>query len=274
MNQSLRFARFFLIASLTIPVGLVAPGAFAQEEGTETPGNNVIVQKMVIAAAGEDGAIGSVQVFSTSSGDGLGKGGVFFSEAMVSPDIFSLANNAGVQKEIELVEEQLEQIRQINDEFSSKMSGKVRELTSGGMNPVRGRELSELIKEMNEQKQSRMESVLLPHQVDRLRQISLQVQMNQSGDAATLASDQLVEALGIDDEQKKRLEERAEEIRAELERKITALRDKAREELLGELTRGQREKLDEMTGARFDVPRPEFGRRFSKTPRDREAADK
>lgn len=262
-----KFTGSWIAFSLLLPALL----ANAQEEGSDAP-RDVIEQKMVIAASGDDGEIGSVQVFSSSGGPG---GGFFFSDsAMMSSDVFALADNPGIQHEIELDKDQLKQLRDINKEFSERISEQVRELTSGqNMNPERGRELSTLIQEMNEEKKQRMETVLLPHQFERLRQIALQVQMKQEGEAATLASEKVAEALGIDDEQKKRLEARAAEIRKELEEKIARLREEARDELLGELSGDQRKKLTEMTGRKFDVPTVDFRERVRKMREERQKKD-
>jgi hypothetical protein len=250
-----------------LPAAL-ATSLMAQEEVVENP--PVVAQSMILSATSSDGdAMPQIQVLSTMDGGGAA---MFVADGMVaSPDIFSLAGNPGVQKEIELVDEQLQQIRTINEEFSKKISEQVKELTSGGMNPEKGKDLSKLIQELNEQKKAKMEGVLLPHQFDRLRQISLQMQMKNSGEAATLASEQVAEALGLTDEQKERLEKRSEDLKKELEEKIAKLKDKAREDLLSELTRDQRKKLDEMTGNKFDLQTPDFGSRIRQMRRARDA---
>lgn len=243
--------------------------ALGQEEILEPVPAPVVGSRMIVAAQNSEGGMPEVQVFSTIDG---GETAMFMSDGMMmGQDIFSLANNLGVQKEIELVDDQMQQIRQINEDFSKKISEQVKELTSGGMNPEKGKDLSKLIKELNEQKKSAMESVLLPHQFDRLRQISLQQQMKYQGEASTLADEKIAEALGLTDEQKERLKTRAEEIKKEMEEKISRLKEKAKEDLLGELTRDQRKKLEEMTGAAFEMQTPNFRDRVRQMRRPRDA---
>jgi hypothetical protein len=165
----------------------------------------------------------------------------------------------------------MQQIRQINEDFSKQISEQVKELTSGGMNPDKGKDLANLIKELNEQKKAQMEGVLLPHQFERLRQISLQQQLKNNGEASTLADEKIAEELGLTDEQKERLKTRSEELKKELEEKIAKLKEKAREDLLGELTRDQRKKLDEMTGNKFEMETPNFRDRVRQMRRPRDA---
>lgn len=254
--MNIQFAFRMLPALALVPLPL-AP-LLAQQESAEPVIESRIESSMVIASADESGEMAEVQVFS-SSGDGMPM--VFGGGMLPPPDVFSLANNSSVQREIELVDEQLEQIREINRDFSARISGQIGELTRGGMSPEKGRDLSALIQDLNEQKKAKMESVLLPHQFDRLRQIALQTQMKRSGDAATLSSDQLVEALGISAEQQEQIQNKAEQLKQDMEKRIAEMKQQAREELLGELTREQRAKLKEMMGNDFDLKTPDFRER-------------
>lgn len=264
--MKLRFCQRALAAAGLFALSIPAV-TFAQDETVEP--EPVVESRMIVAAQDSEGGMPEIQVFSTDAG---GNVGMFMTEGMMVPqDVFSLANNTGVQKEIELVDDQLQQIRKINKEFSEKMSEQVKELTSGGMNPEKGAGLSKLIHELNEQKNSKMEGILLPHQFDRLRQISLQVEMKNNGEASTLAGEKIAEELGLTDEQKERLKTRSEEIKKELEEKIARLKEQAQEELLGELTREQRKKLDEMTGTKFEMQTPNLRDRVRQMRRPRES---
>ncbi len=247
------------LLSVTL-MGLLAGGSFAaaQDQDQSQP-RELSEQRMIIAASDEGDGVAEIQVFSSSGSEGIFVGDGMFP----APDVFSLANNQSVQQEIELVDEQLQQIRKINQEFSEKISEHVR-LGDGNMNPDRGRELSLLIKELNEQKKAKMEGVLLPHQFDRLRQIALQTQLQRSGEAATLGSQQVASALGITDEQKQRIEQRASELKKDMDEKIARMKEQARETLLNELTREQREKLKAMMGESFQLKTPDFRDRINR----------
>ncbi len=92
----------------------------------------------------------------------------------------------------------------------------------------------------------------LVHQLDRLKQISFQRNEKNQGISSVLLSKAIAEQLGIDDEQKDRLKKRAEELKKQFDDKVAALKADMRKELLQELTPEQREKIDEMTGDKYE----------------------
>ncbi len=242
-------------------------------------GSEQVTQSQMVIRAEDDGS-GTPQVFAFSTtGDGAGMGEMVFmgdSSMIGTPDIFSLANNASVQGEIELVDEQMQQIRDINAEFGKKIQEQISEMRLGNMNPDRGRDLSDLIQRLNAEKQQRMQQVLLPHQFDRLRQIALQTRMKRTGEATTLSSGEVAEALGISAEQQEKIKARAEELKKEMEEKIARIKQEAREELLDELTGEQRRKLEEMMGDSFELKTPSMQdriRRIRQRRGDQEAKD-
>ena len=65
--------------------------------------------------------------------------------------------------------------------------------------------------------------------------------------------------LKITDDQKEALRKKAEEVQAELNKKLTKLRDEARAEVLSVLTAQQRAQLDKMMGPKFEFSPPNFG---------------
>jgi Spy/CpxP family protein refolding chaperone len=96
--------------------------------------------------------------------------------------------------------------------------------------------------------------------MDRLRQIETQQQIQQGG-ARSLMGGPLADKLGLTDEQKAQLREKAREVEASLQEKINAARAEAREEMLTVLTSEQRATLDEMTGTPFNLSeQPQWGR--------------
>jgi Spy/CpxP family protein refolding chaperone len=88
--------------------------------------------------------------------------------------------------------------------------------------------------------------------LDRLKQIDLQVRMQQRGEGG-LSSRTVAEALDLSDEQREKLEQRAEEVRKELQEKVRQAQTEAREKMLDVLTPEQRAKLDEMLGESFQM---------------------
>jgi hypothetical protein len=250
---------------------LIAPALVGQEPPPESPptGGDIVE----IAPPQQ-----AVIITGSSSSDGSGPRFTMFSTAptgvlapSIDPDISSLVNWPDVQQELALVDEQQQKLSEMQQRFAKRMQERLTEiheggdLLEGGMNPRRGEEIREMFEKFRAEQREELEQILLPHQLQRLEQISLQMDMKGRGDAEALAGDRLADALGLTDEQKQRLSERAKEINAELEKDIAKLREEAREELFGELTPSQREKLKSMLGDRFEMRSSPFP--FSATTR-------
>ena len=111
---------------------------------------------------------------------------------------------------------------------------------------------NDIVKQISKERKAAFGAVLLPHQSKRLNQISTQIEMKNRGDATALVGSRLAEELGIDDKQKKKIQKRSAEIKAELADKIAKLKEDARKELLRELKPDQRKKLNELVGEKFE----------------------
>ena len=112
-------------------------------------------------------------------------------------DSFSMLNNPSVRKELELVDEQMDRIREVNKEFGEKIRESLGDLSQGGFDPDRASQLKDVIAQIQQQKQDEINKLLLPHQQDRLKQVALQMQMKSRGTANALSSDKIAEALGL-----------------------------------------------------------------------------
>ena len=173
-----------------------------------------------------------------------------------SPD--HLINHAGVRKELELVDEQIDQLRAIQDEAKQNMRQYMEDMKQGGrLDPERIAAMREAMQQFRDKKQQRIREILLPHQLERLNQISVQTRIRNQGESKALMSKRIADELGIDDEQKERLKRRSEEIKAHLQEKIARLKEEARQELLQELTPEQRTRFEAMKGESFQ---PEVAR--------------
>lgn len=233
---------------------ILATSGFAQQEEEATPQSGVVQGRMIIAS--DDGTMETPKIEVMSLG--LGGGADFFVgdvAGMPAPDVFSLAQNRGVQKEIELVDEQLEQLKKINEEFSKRIQEQMKTIqdNKGNFDIGNAKRLAELMKELGDEKNSKMEEVFLPHQLERLKQISIQTQMKRSGEQALFSNREVIDALDLSKEQQDELAKKAKELKKEMEEKIKEWKEKAREELFDELTREQREKLKTMLGNDFDL---------------------
>lgn len=270
--------RVFFVAITALAIVWAAPQLTAQEQSGEAI-EGAASGAIVIEATAEDdgsGVISNMQIMAVDASD-MG-GGAFFmtGDTMGGPmpfgggDSFAMLSNPSVQKDLELVEDQIQQIRDVNADFSARIQDQIGGLRgeNGGFDLARAKELGELVKKLKEQQKAEIDNLLLPHQQDRLQQVALQMQMQSMGAARALSS-KLAEELGITDEQKDRLKKRQKELQEEMEKKIAKMREDVKQELLQELTSQQREKLKELTGAEFEMKSEDFQRRRSLSPRMR-----
>ena len=172
----------------------------------------------------------------------------------------TLLGNAKIQEELELVDDQIEEIKEIESEVTNSMRDLFvsrREEMSNASNEERKEMWSEMQKEMREQYtkvKPKIESVLLPNQVQRLAEIKMQATLRRSGGLTSERGGQtLKEQLGISDEQMEAMKEKASKARETLTAKIAKLRKEAEAEVLSVLDSEQRTKYDEMMGEAFDV---------------------
>lgn len=199
---------------------------------------------------------------SAQDSRGVGRGG--------ASSWLGLLRMNSIQKEIELVPDQDQQIKQLQKDMWREMQEQMKDVR--GLEPDERREQFALLRERMEERQveyqQKIESVLLPMQVKRLRELQVQSQARRSGDGAVgvLKNAEILKELGIDSEQKQKLEEKAKEVREKLEEKIKEMRAKAEEEILSVLTKEQRTQLRGMIGETFDFNSTRDGgsRRFER----------
>ena len=232
----------------------------AQDEGTaegsmqiemavddSTGAGPIVISSSSMMFAGEDGD-SNVRIFAGSevAGDWMPGG----STGAIDP--LSLLDNKDVRAELELVGEQLDKFRDAQKEMREQIAEKAKSLTSGKLDPSQLTDIAKEIAELRTGSQAKLQSMLLPHQLERLKQVALQIQMKKRGAANTLLSEKIAEELGIDDAQKKRIEERQKELKEELAQRMEDLKKEIRGKLLNELTAGQQAKLKELSGDDFD----------------------
>ncbi len=162
-----------------------------------------------------------------------------------------------MQKELEIVPEQLEQLQAIQKKSQLQLSDGYKKLQEV---PAEERQAKymELYREMGEATEKEVRDVLLPMQIKRLRQIALQTKLQQMqwGTTSALMADELVAELEITDQQKARFAEAEKEMRAEIQKKTQEfykqLQEESRAKLLDVLTPEQRRKLDGLTGPKYE----------------------
>jgi len=159
-----------------------------------------------------------------------------------------------VQQEIQLVDEQRDKVMKVAEESREEMRGMFEEMRDLSDEERRERfgEIRTKMEEMNANVETQLKKALLPHQLQRLKQIDLQVRMQQRGEGG-LSSRTVAEALELSDEQREKLEKKAEEVRQELQEKIRQAQAEAREKMLEVLTPEQKAKLEELMGDAFQL---------------------
>jgi hypothetical protein len=254
----------FQFLASTLAICCMAGLTMGQDEDVQETSESV-----EMTVIGGDGLGGAPMIFTTSetfeggeSTTGMrimsgGPGGFSMMTGMgdmvmPAPDPFSMLGNPSVQKDLELVGDQLKEVQDMQAAFAQEMKDQIGDLSKGGISKDRFKDLPALMAKLKAQQREKMESMLLPHQIDRLRQVALQTHMKRAGTAGALASEQVAEALGISEEQIEKMKTRSKEINAKLAKDMEELKEKAKEELLGELTADQRKKLKEMTGDKYE----------------------
>lgn len=192
-------------------------------------------------------------------------------------NILTLLADENVRRELELVDDQISELDEIQDSANqatrdvfSEMQDLPREDRREAFGNIREK-IAERLTEFEEE----IEDVLLPHQMTRLRQLKYRTPNNRRGGQnnsfGALGNEELLDELGLSDDQKEELEEAMEEAREELAEKQKKWAQDAEEEVLKVLTKKQRDKYRELVGEPFEFedPRDAWNRRQ----RDREGND-
>ena len=170
--------------------------------------------------------------------------------AEYSSDIIELIGNPSVQKDLELVDDQVKKIWAMHSAWGEEAQTSMSDLRSG---KITGDEYTKNLIANKLARKVLVDTVLLPHQAKRLQQISVQSQMERSGTAKAISGDQLAKRLNLTEEQQLQLKTRSDEIEKKLAEEIAKLKREAKEDLLSVLTVKQRATLSELTGDAFST---------------------
>jgi Spy/CpxP family protein refolding chaperone len=172
-----------------------------------------------------------------------------------------------VQQELQLVDEQKDKVRTLTEDLRNKAGSQLRDVftqmrdLSDEERRAKFGEIRAKIEEINADAEKQLAKELLPHQLERLKQIDLQTKIRYRG-ADALTSGDIAKTLNLTDEQRDKLEKRAAEVQQELQTQIRQLQADARKKMLDVLTPDQRAQLDKLMGQQFDLPEQNFGDRF------------
>ena len=240
-----------------------------QTEMTVVAGDGFAAPMIFSTTESIDGGAMKSGVRIMSGGPGMGMG--FIGDAMggdfemPAPDPYTLLGNPSVQKDLELVGDQLKKVQELQARFGKQMRDEIGDLSKGGLGPDRFKGIGEIMAKLREEQKRQMEKLLLPHQAERLRQVALQTHMQQTGTSNALASSEVAEALNITDKQKEELKTRAKEMNEQLAKDIAKLRQDAKDNLIKEvLTAEQQSELKKMIGAKYEPQNKDWEEHFNK----------
>lgn len=157
---------------------------------------------------------------------------------------YSALGQESVQKQIELVPEQKEKLREISRKYLEEIQGAGRLDWSkwGEMSQEKRKakteEMRQRYSDATASAKKAIEEVLLPHQIDKLKQIEFRTRAS-----SMLYAPNVIEQIGLTEEQKNRLKQ----LREEQQKKMAALMEETMEKTLELLNAEQRQKLEEMS---------------------------
>lgn len=152
-----------------------------------------------------------------------------------------------VRRDLEMVDDQYKELQTASQAIQKRAGEQLRSLDFSDRE-----NLMEQIRKMRSSAEEELNSLLLPHQVKRLRQIRFQSQVRRKTLVGILTSDPVMSDLDISDTQADELKDAEKEIREEMEKEIKKLREKAKNKLLARLKPKQKKEVEEMIGDSYD----------------------
>lgn len=219
----------FLLTSFCIGC-FVAPQVLAQEGDVESPPEITTHQ----FSLGDETIGGSLQ-----------PGG--------PKNLIALLENKRICDQLELVDEQMERFRAVKEAYSLQVNVLGQSMAIGpGTSAEEKLAYMRKMSQLKKDARAEIRSMLLPHQIERLKEITLQIYVKRNGAANTILSEVMVEELEISSSQKKRIESLRKELKEELEEQVAKLKETYENKLLDELTDKQKTRLEELSGDSFE----------------------
>ncbi|MFT5523002.1 MAG: hypothetical protein ACI9HK_000946 [Pirellulaceae bacterium] len=214
---------------------------------------------------------GGVAQIANLNGGFYGSGGTY--KYNVPQDPFMMLRLPQFAKEIELVDEQKKKIEELQKDANELRQAawgeysKVAHQRNGNGNVTDFQKLQAEFQKSRQETakrlQERLDEILLPHQVARLRELLIQIKIATRGVYAMSDTD-IAEALDVSEEQKKELKQKQAEAQRKLQEEISKLRATYQEEVLKDvLSREQLLKLEKIQGKKYEVKRPDYSKIYS-----------
>lgn len=166
--------------------------------------------------------------------------------------LLGLLADPNVRADLEIVDDQYHELQRLNAEIQERTGRELRALDFGNQ-----KDLVERIHAIRERATSDVNALLLPHQLERLKQLRLQSRLRQRSLVDLLTNDPLRSELEITDQQAEDLREEAKQIEEDLAKEIARLRSEARDRLLSRLNPSQKSRVENMIGDAFQFSAPQ-----------------
>lgn len=171
--------------------------------------------------------------------------------------------NPSVMKDLEIVEEQRQELNKIQQKFSKRTQSIMNQfISSGQLNLEAKKKMALELSGLEKEKTLEFSKVLLPHQLERIKQVSHQIQVKNRGVAGALNYGKLSKELKVTDEQKKKFAEIQQQLYEDIKEKTKQLNEAAMKRVLAELSLKQRDKYKQLTGSKFEVQQEDLRGQF------------
>ena len=179
---------------------------------------------------------------------------------ILAQQLFSIAHNKVLLKELEIVDAQASKLNNISQDFQRKLvaismanSQRMIEAQTEGKS-VNYDDYLKPIDELSKQMEAELEKILLAHQVKRIKQLAIRQQLQlQSGYADDLALPlTLAKQLTLSAAEVKALKKTVAETRSAYEEKVQKLQSEARDTILKTIPADKRKAFLEIVGETFD----------------------
>jgi hypothetical protein len=161
-----------------------------------------------------------------------------------------LLADENIRADLEMVDDQYRELQVVSEQIRNRSAEQLRLLDF-----TNTAELAQRIRDIREQARKELDSLLLPHQLERLQQIRMQSQLRRRSLVDLLISNPLRSELDISQQQVTELRDAEQEIEKEVQREIQQIRARAREKLLSKLSNKQRTKVKTLIGDDFEFKR-------------------
>lgn len=177
------------------------------------------------------------------------------------------------EKELELVDDQKKKLAELHKESTRMQQEALKEfrsvsyMTDGKYDAEKYRAVSAEYQkaraEVTEKVHEKLADILLPHQLDRMREIQFQSKLKSYGVGA-LQTPMFADVLKITDEQQKELQEKRAEAQKKLVAEYAKMKAELQQEVLNDvLTKKQLRELEKLQGEVYEVTRPDYSKIYN-----------